>query len=119
MIDHRGDTRIDPRAEVRLAAAIFGAGPDHPEIAATTRNLSVGGALCECSVPVPLGRPVKLRLDLPDDSGASHAVILEALVLRVEGGTPCVVALHFINVPARILALIKRFVFRSAGGAAS
>ena len=115
----RDDARIDPRAQVRLPAAIFGADPDHPEIEATTRNLSAGGALCECAVPLPLGRPIKLRLDLPDDSGASHAVILEALVLRVEAGTPCVIALHFINAPARILELVKRFVFRRDGGSIS
>jgi len=119
MGNNQGDTRIDPRAEVRLPAAIFGAGPEQPEITATTRNLSAGGTLCECAVPLPLGRPIKLRLELPDDSGAPHTVILEALVLRVEGGTPCVVALHFINVPARILDLVKRFVFRSVSGTAS
>lgn len=116
---HRDDARIDLRAEVRLPAAIFGADPDHPEIAAITRNLSTGGALCECAVPLPLGQPIKLRLELPDDTGAPHSVILEALVLRVEGGTPCVIALHFINVPARILELVKRFVFRRDGGSVS
>jgi c-di-GMP-binding flagellar brake protein YcgR len=117
MNQYRADPRVNPRVEVRLRAVLFGALTGVDELELTTVNLSAGGALCESPRPVPLGRPVRLRLDLTDDSGAPHPVVIEALVLRTEGSGPYRVALHFVNVPPRILDLVRKFVFRSPQGA--
>ncbi len=105
--------RVDPRAATRLRVVAFGAVQDHPELEMTTRDLSAGGALCESRVPVPLGRSVRLRLDLTTDSGTLQPVALQAIVLRVEGSGPFTVAFHFVNPPERVRDLIRQFVFRS------
>ncbi|HEU4402199.1 MAG TPA: PilZ domain-containing protein [Candidatus Polarisedimenticolia bacterium] len=110
MAKDRLDVRLDPRVSTRVRVTVFGDPPGQREIAMTTRDLSAGGALCDSPHPLPLGRPVRMRLDLADDSGAPHPVVLKAIVLRVEGESPHVIAFHFVEVPARLLELIRRFV---------
>jgi hypothetical protein len=111
------DHRLDPRATVRLRVVAFGAGPGQADLEMVTRNLSAGGALCESPVPVPLAAPLTTRIDLTDEAGAAHPVVVEALVLRVEGGGPCLVALHFVDPPARVLEHLKGFVARTVRAA--
>jgi hypothetical protein len=105
-----GDCRLDPRAAARVRVTVFGAGPGPSDLVMTTRNLSSSGALCESPVVIGLALQVTARLDLTDDSGAPHPVVVEALVVRVDGGGPFLVALHFVSPPARVLEILKRFV---------
>ncbi len=113
MSQHRNDPRLDPRATVRLKALLFDAGPDHGAVEMTTRNLSAGGALCESNLHVTLGRSLTLRIDLPDGPGGVRPVVVGAMVLRVEGDGPFLVALHFVDPPVRVVDILKRFVARS------
>jgi hypothetical protein len=113
MSQHGNDPRLDPRATVRIRTVLFDAGPDHGAVEMTTRNLSAGGTLCESSQRVPLGRSLTLRIDLPDGTGGLHPVVVGAMALRVEGDGPFLVALHFVNPPARVVDLLRRFVARS------
>ncbi len=112
MSQNKRDVRLDPRAEVRVKVVVFGASPERRNVAMVTRDLSAGGALCESDAAVPPGRPFKMQLDLASESGALHPVVLEAIVLRVEGSGPFAVAFHFVDVPERIRDLIRRFVVR-------
>ncbi len=109
--DH-SDIRLDPRAEVRLRASVFGVSPDQPEIEVETRNLSVGGALCQSSFPIPLGRSLRLKIDLPGESGSAHSIVVEAIVVRATQSGPFIIAFHFVDVPPRVLELLERFVMR-------
>jgi hypothetical protein len=109
----RPQSRLDPRVAVRLKGCVFGASSSHPEIEVATLNLSMGGALCESNVTIPLGIPVRLRLDVTNESGSVHPLVVEAIPLRVEGSGPFIVALHFVGPPDRILDLLRRFLLRS------
>jgi len=109
----RQDVRLEPRAQVRIRVVVFGLSPDRPETELTTRDLAAGGMLCISSLPVPLGKPVKVSLHLTDESGLPHPVILEAIALRVEGAGPYAVAFHFTQAPERIRVQVRRFVLRA------
>lgn len=109
----RRDVRLEPRAAVRLRVVVFGVSPDRPETEMTTRDLSGGGVLCDSALSIPLGKPLKLRLDLTNEAGLPHPVILEAIALRVEGTGPCAVAFHFTEAPERIREQVRRFVVRA------
>lgn len=78
----------------------------------TTFNLSRGGALCDSEVAVPPGSTVKLRLDLEDPPGTLQPVVLEAIVLRVEGRGPFLVAFHFTAVPGSTADILNAYVDR-------
>jgi hypothetical protein len=105
--------RLDPRVAVRVRVVVFGAGPGPSDLEMTTRNLSSSGTLCDSQAAIPLATPVTARLDLTDDSGAPRPVVVQALVVRLEGSGPYRVALHFVGPPARVLDALKRFVARS------
>jgi c-di-GMP-binding flagellar brake protein YcgR len=107
------DVRGHPRIRVMLKVAIFGAGPGPEEVAMTTIDLSVGGMLCQSEQTLPLARPYKLRLELVDDSGAVRPVVLEAIVLRVEGTGPFRIAFHFLALPSRVLERLRRLVLQT------
>ena len=107
------ECRLDPRAAARVRVTVFGAGPGASDVAMTTRNLSASGALCESSLAISLALQTTARLDLTDDSGAPHPVVVACLVVRIEGSGPFLVALHFVNPPARVLEVLKRFVTRA------
>ena len=107
------ECRLDPRAAARVRVTVFGAGPGSSDLVMTTRNLSSSGVLCESPAAIALALQVTARLDLTDDSGAPHPVVVEALVVRVEGGGPYLVALHLASPPARVLEVLKRFVARA------
>ncbi len=106
------DIRLDPRAEVRLRASVFGVSAESPEIEVETRNLSVGGALCESSAPIPLGMSIRLKIDLPQESGSAHSVVVEAIAVRASQTGPFITAFHFVDVPPRVLELLEGFVLR-------
>ncbi len=106
------DVRIDQRAQVRVRGVLFTGDPPGGEVEVATVNLSGGGALCDSPVAPALGSIVRLRLDLSNPDGTPLPIVVEALVLRVEGQGPCVVAVHFVNPPMRVGDLIRRFVFR-------
>ena len=112
------EIRLDPRVEVRLRAFVFGASPERPEIEVETCNLSVGGALCRSSVPMPLGKPIRLEIDLPHEPGSAHSIVLEAIVVRVSQSGPFIIAFHFVDVPPRVLDILGRFVLGSLPAAA-
>ncbi len=112
MSQDKTSPRLDPRVVARLRVTAFGALAGRSEIEMTTVNLSAGGAFCESPVAPPLGQSLKLRIDLTDEGGAIHPVVAEALVVRIEGAGPFVVALHFVNTPERVRDLLKRFVLR-------
>lgn len=105
------EARIDPRVPVRVPGRLFAteSGPGGVEIA--TLNLSGSGTLCESPIRCTLGTTARVCLDLTDEGGALHAIVIEALVVRVEGPGPFITALHFVNVPDRIRSLIREFVF--------
>ena len=109
------ERRADVRVAVRLRAVAFGVAGAPAGIEMVTRDLSVGGALCDSPAVVPLGLPVHLRLDLTDASGAPHPVIVEALVLRVEGDGPAVLAFHFVSASPRIRQVIKSYIAKHLG----
>lgn len=111
------ERRVDVRAAVRLRAVVFGAGAAG-EVEMVTRDLSLGGTLCETPTALPLGRPVRLRLDLLDATGEPHPIVVEALALRVEGHGPYVVAFHFVGLTVRIQHALKAFLGRTLGGIA-
>lgn len=106
------DNRLDPRIRTRVRAVVFGRTGDLLEIPMVTVNLSRGGALCESDAPVPLGGTVNLRLDLETGAGAPQPVVLEAIVLRVEGRGPFQVALHFSAVPAAAAGILRAYLER-------
>lgn len=105
------DSRIDPRAVVQVRVVLFGISEEHTKVEGTTRNLSATGALCEVPIPPLLGSPLRVQIDLTNDAGDPHPVVIQVLVLRVEGRDPCLVALHFVEPPQRIQNDIKRYVF--------
>ena len=98
---------------MRIRVVVFGAGTGRQEIEMSTRDMSSGGVLCESPELIPLGKPVRVRLDLTTDSGAPQQVVLEGIALRVDGQGPFDVAFHFVNAPERIREMIRRFVLRS------
>ena|SRR6266481_6360994 len=110
-----GNARLDSRVVVRLRVLIFGTSEDHPEMEMVTLDLSVGGMLCESSLPVPLGEMVRLSLDLTRETGEAQPVALQAIPLRIGGNGPYTVAFHFVNAPRRVVDLIMRFVARRLG----
>ncbi len=105
------EARIDPRAPVRVPGRLFAtvSGPGGVEI--TILNLSGSGALCESPVRCTLGTSARVCMDLPGGSGTPHSIVIEALVVRVEGSGSFITALHFVSVPDRIRTLIRKFVF--------
>ena len=107
------EARIDPRAPVRVLGRLFApvSGPGGVEI--TILNLSGSGALCESPVRCNLGTSVRVCLDLSDENGTLRSIVIEALVVRVEGSGLFITALHFVNVPDRVQTLIQQFVFDS------
>jgi c-di-GMP-binding flagellar brake protein YcgR len=111
---YKSTPRLDPRVEARARVTVFGADDALDQIAMVTSNLSAGGALCDSGLPLPVGRTVRVRLDLQiADQGADpQAVVVEAIVMRVEGTGPYLVAFHFVNVPRRVADLLKRFVIQ-------
>ena len=109
---YKSSPRLDPRAEARARVIVFGVDEALDQIAMETSNLSAGGALCDSGFLMPVGRAVKVRLDLVDPGGEPQPVVVEAIVLRVEGTGPFQVAFHFLNVPQRVSDLIKRYVMR-------
>lgn len=115
----RSHSRLDPRVEVRVKGCIFGVSPGHPDIEVETLNVSVGGALCESAISIPLGTPVRLRLDITDEAGSTHPIVVEAIPLRVGGSGPFAAALHFVRTPDRILGLLREFLLRSLRAGAS
>lgn len=112
------DNRLDPRVAVRVPAAAFGAAGGLSEIPMETINLSRGGALCASDLPVPPGATVKLRLDLESATGVAQPVVLEAIVLRVEGRAPYRVAFHFSAVPGAAAGILRDFLARILRAAA-
>jgi c-di-GMP-binding flagellar brake protein YcgR len=110
-----GNARLDSRVVVRLKVLIFGTSEDHPELEMVTRDLSVGGMLCESTLPVPLGEMARLSLDLTRETGGVQPVALQAIPLRIGGNGPYTVAFHFVNAPRRVVDLIRKFVARTVG----
>lgn len=104
--------RLNTRVAARVPAVVFGTTGGLREIPMTTRNLSLGGALCTSVAAVPPGATVKLRLDLEDEAGVNRPVVLEAIILRVEGRGPYEVAFHFTSVPAATAAILKDYLQR-------
>jgi c-di-GMP-binding flagellar brake protein YcgR len=104
------DPRLDPRVKTRVRVIVFGAGPDRHEIEMTTENLSASGALCSSPVAPPVGQSVNLRIDLTEAEDVVHQVVTRALVVRVEGGGPFGVALHFVDVSGRVKDRLKHFI---------
>lgn len=112
MTQYKSSPRLDPRAEARARVTVFGADDALDQITMETSNLSAGGALCDSGMPLSIGRTVRVRLDLVEPESEPQPVVVEAIVLRVEGTGPFQVAFHFVNVPQRVADLIKRFVLR-------
>ena len=110
-----GNSRLDSRVAVRLRVLVFRTSADLPELEMVTRDLSVGGMLCESTAAVPLGEMVRLSLDLTRETGEAQPVALQAIPLRIGGSGPYAVAFHFVNAPRRVLDLIRRFVARTLG----
>jgi len=106
------ETRFHPRLRVEVPAAAFGTAPDLEEIGLRTIDLSIGGALCRSEVRFEVGLPVDLRLELSDEAGAPHPVVLQAMVVRIEGAGPWSVAFHFLDVPERVRDRLWRFLLR-------
>ena len=114
MSQYKTAPRVDPRVDARIPAVLYPAAAA-AAIPAETENLSAGGALCRSDAAIDVGGTVKIRLDLTDVSGAPQPVVLEAIVLRVTGAGPFLVALHFVEVPPRIVDLLKRYIIRAKG----
>ncbi len=106
------ERRVDVRIDARVRAVAFGVPAASDETVMLTRDLSLGGALCESPVTVALGRPVRLRFDLTDPAGTPHPVVLTALALRAEGDGPFLIAFHFVGVPERIQHVLRGFIAR-------
>lgn len=107
------ENRGDPRVSKRVQAVVFGAGGDLAEIPMETGNLSVGGAFCRSVHPLTVGRSVRLRLDLPGPGGTPQPIVVEAIVVRVEGNGPYGIAFHFVGTPPRIADLLRAFLQRA------
>ena len=86
MSPDKKETRFHPRLRVEVPAAAFGTAPDLEEIGLRTIDLSIGGALCRSEVRFEVGLPVDLRLELSDEAGAPHPVVLQAMVVRIGVG---------------------------------
>ena len=112
MTQYKSSPRLDPRVEARARVTVFGADEALDQIAMETSNLSAGGALCDSGMPLPVGRTVRVRLDLVDPGSDPQPIVVEAIVLRVEGTGPFQVAFHFVDVPQRVADMLKRFVLR-------
>jgi len=102
--------RVDVRLDVRVRVVAFGVPGASDQTTMETRDLSLGGMLCDSPTIVALGRPVRLRLDLPDADGVTHPVVLTALALRSDGEGPYLLAFHFVGVSDRIQHILRRFI---------
>jgi c-di-GMP-binding flagellar brake protein YcgR len=111
-----GDARLESRVVVHLKVLLFGALEDHSDLEMVTRDLSVGGMLCESTLAVPLGEMVRLSLELTRETGETQTVALQAIPLRIAGNGPYSVAFHFVNTPRRVIESIKKFVARTHAG---
>jgi hypothetical protein len=64
-------------------------------------------------VPVTAGEEISFRLDLPAGAtGGVESLALPARIVRVEGADPYVIAVQFHRPPARIVELLKRYLWR-------
>lgn len=75
--------RRDPRAEVKLAAAVIG--PGGRAVYGWVLNVSHGGCYVACAGPFVEGDACTVRLTLPPDTGGG-VLDLPARVARLDGG---------------------------------
>ena len=79
-----------------------------------TRDLGVGGALCDSPEPLPEGTSVSLRLTLPATrTTGSETIVIAATITRVEGSTPFTLALKFADPRSAPVRTLGRFLFRA------
>jgi PilZ domain len=113
MARERTSARHAPRLEVALRASLISSDPSRAPLPVTTRDLGPGGAQCESGVPVTAGEEISFRLDLPAGAtGGVESLALPARIVRVEGADPYVIAVQFHRPPARIVELLKRYLWR-------
>ncbi|HYV85302.1 MAG TPA: PilZ domain-containing protein [Patescibacteria group bacterium] len=113
MASERTSARNAPRLEIALQASLISSDPSRAPVPVTTRDLGPGGALCESGTTLLEGEEVSFRLDLPAGaSGGLETLALPARIIRVEGANPYVIAVQFNRAPARIVELLKRYLWR-------
>ena len=107
--------RSAPRSPLNLEAELV-AGPsgDPRTVRVLTRDLGVGGALCESPEALPEGSSVSLCLSLPATRTAGpETVVIPAIISRVEGSGPCTLALRFGDPRSAPIRALGRFLLRA------
>lgn len=113
MARERTSARNAPRLEVALRAALISGDPTRDPLPVTTRDLGPGGALCESGTSPVDGEDLSFSVELPTGAtGGGEKVALPARVVRVEGTGPYIIAIQFHRPPARIVELLKRYLWR-------
>jgi hypothetical protein len=113
MVRERTSARNAPRLEVALQADLIYADPARASLQVTTRDLGPGGALCESGTAAAAGENLSFGLEIPvGASGHFEKIALPARVIRVEGTGPYTIAIQFQKPPARIVELLKRYLWR-------
>jgi len=113
MARERTSARNAPRLEVALRAELISADPARTPLPVITRDLGPGGALCESATPTVAGANLSFSLEIPAGSrGGVEKLALPALVIRVEGTGPYIIAIQFHRPPTRIVELLKRYLWR-------
>ena len=108
------DTRLDPRADVRIPVQVLGPDGRSSQVSMETINLSSGGAYCRVPEHVPLRSQIRIQLDLPT-AARVESIVADAIVLRVDPQEASrgefLVALYFINLGSDDRSKLRRFVF--------
>lgn len=118
MARERTSARHAPRLEVTLPATLVFVDASRATLPVTTHDLGPGGTLCESAAPVEAGLEASFRLDLPaTPTSRAETLALPARIVRVDGAKPWVIAIQFIRPPARIVELLKRYLWRMSRAA--